>query len=75
MVGKFVSVLKNIFYSNSEKILLYFILKAFLKILDAFCCCCSLTQSCLTLCDPMGYSTPSFPVFHYLLEFAQTHVH
>jgi len=29
MVGKFVSGLKNIFYSNSEKFLQYFILKAF----------------------------------------------
>jgi len=27
------------------------------------------------LCDPMDCSTPGFPVFHYLLEFAQTHVH
>ena len=32
-------------------------------------------QSCLTLCEPMDCSTPSFPVFHYLLEFAQTHVY
>ena len=24
--------------------------------------CCSVTQSCLTLCDPMNYSTPGFPV-------------
>ena len=31
-------------------------------------------QSCLTLCDPMDYSTPGFPI-HYFLEFAQTHVH
>ena len=37
-------------------------------------CCCSVTQLCLTLCDPMDYSTPGFPVLHYLLEFAQTHV-
>ena len=37
--------------------------------------CCSATQSCLTLCDPMDYSTPGFPVLHCLLEFAQTHVH
>ena len=29
---------------------------------------------CPTLCDPMDCSTPDFPV-HYLLEFAQTHVH
>ena len=26
------------------------------------------------LCDPMDYSTPGFPVLHYLPEFAQTHV-
>jgi len=38
-------------------------------------CCCSVTKSCLTLCGPMGCSTPSFPVLHYLLEFAQIHVH
>ena len=32
--------------------------------------------SCVpTLCHPMDYSTPDFPVLHYLLEFAQTHVH
>ena len=33
------------------------------------------TQSCLTLCDPMGCSTPGFPVLQQLLELAQTHVH
>ena len=25
--------------------------------------------------QPMDYSTPGFPVLHYLLEFVQTHVH
>ena len=35
--------------------------------------CCSVTQS--SLCGSMGYSTPGFPVLHYLSEFAQTHVH
>ena len=35
----------------------------------------SVTQSCLTLCDPMDCSTPGFPVHHQLLELAQTHVH
>ena len=34
----------------------------------------SVTQSCLTLCDPMDCSTPGFPVHHQLLELAQTHV-
>ena len=33
------------------------------------------TQSCLTLCDPMDCSTPGFPVHHQLPEFTQTHVH
>ena len=26
-------------------------------------CCSSVTQSCLTLCDPMDCSTPGFPSF------------
>ena len=34
-----------------------------------------LSQTCLTLCDPMDYSTPGFPVLHHLPELAQTHVH
>ena len=29
----------------------------------------------LILCNPMDCSIPGFPVFHYLPEFAQTHVH
>ena len=32
------------------------------------CCCCSVTQSCLTLCDPMDCSMPGFSVLHYLPE-------
>jgi len=35
----------------------------------------SVTQSCLTLCDPMNRSTPGVPVHHQLLEFTQSHVH
>ena len=35
----------------------------------------SITQSCPTLCNPMNCSMPGFPVFHHLLELAQTHVH
>ena len=35
----------------------------------------SVTQSCLTLCDPMDCSTPGFPVHHQLPEPTQTHVH
>ena len=32
-------------------------------------------QSCLTLCDPMNYSTPGLHVHHQLPEFTQTQVH
>ena len=35
----------------------------------------SVAQSYPTLCDPMDYSTPGFPVHHQLPEFTQTHVH
>ena len=35
----------------------------------------SVSQSCLTLCNPMNRSTPGLPVHHQLLELAQTHVH
>ena len=35
----------------------------------------SVTQSCLTLCDPMDCSTPGIPVHYQLSEFSQTHVH
>ena len=35
----------------------------------------SVTQSCLTFCDPMDCSMPGFPVHHQLLELAQIHVH
>ena len=35
----------------------------------------SVTQLCLTDCDPMDCSTPGFPVHHQLPELAQTHVH
>ena len=37
--------------------------------------CCSVAQSCPTLCDPMNCSLPGFPVHHQLPELAQTHVH
>ena len=35
----------------------------------------SVSQSCLTLCNPMDCSTPGFPVHRQLPEFAQTHVY
>ena len=40
-----------------------------------FICICSVTQSCLTLCDPMDHSMPGFHVHYQLPEPAQTQVH
>ena len=35
----------------------------------------SVTQSCLSFCDPMSRSTAGLPVHHQLPEFTQIHVH
>ena len=35
----------------------------------------SVTQTCLTLCDPIKCSTPGLPVHHQLPESTQTYVH
>ena len=35
----------------------------------------SVTQLCLSLCNPMNHSTPGLPVHHQLQEFTQTQVH
>ena len=35
----------------------------------------SVTQLCLTLCDPMNHSMPGLPVHYQLPEFTQTHAH
>ena len=35
----------------------------------------SVSWPCLTLCNPMDYSMPGFPVHHQLLELTQIHVH
>ena len=34
------------------------------------CGCCLVSKLCLILRDPVDYSMPVFPVFHYLPEFA-----
>ena len=37
--------------------------------------CCSVTESCPVLCNPLDCSTPDFLVLHYLPEVAQTYIH
>ena len=44
------------------------------KTIWGFCCCCSVTQSGLTL-RPQDCSTPGLPVPHHFPEFAQVHIH
>ena len=39
------------------------------------CCCCSVTQLCLTLCNPMDCRMPGLPVPRCLLKSAKVHVH
>ena len=53
--------------------------KLFLEHIQIFISCISfqfssVTQSCLTLCDPMNHSTPSLPVHQQHREFTQNHV-
>ena len=40
----------------------------------SYYCCFPVVKSCLSVI-PMDRSTPGFPVFHYLLELVQSHVH
>ena len=40
------------------------------KLLSSVQFSCSVSQSHLTFCDPMGCSVPGLPVHHQLLEFA-----
>ena len=42
---------------------------------SVFCCFCSVTQSCATLCDPHELKHTRFPVLHHLPGLDQTHVH
>ena len=46
-----------------------------MQILLYLSCYCSITQSCLTLCNPTDCSTPAFPILHHLPELAETHVY
>ena len=39
------------------------------------CCCCSEAKSCLTVCDPVDYSTLGSSIIQFFLEFSQILVH
>ena len=56
-------------YVNSSSSVVLYLSSLFMYSTAQFC---SVTQSCLTLCDPKDCSTPGFPVCHQLQELAQT---
>ena len=60
-----------------EQIHFQYLLKAFqlLHTVWKFAFFSSVSQSCLTLCDPVDCSMSGFHVHYQLLELAQTHVH
>ena len=62
-------------FTSSTCFLLSWVLILTFKVQHSkFSCRCSLAKPSLTLCNPTDCSTPGFPVFHHLLELAQTHV-
>ena len=72
-------ILNSSGWENQPSVLLTNPLSVSLKLIlfseDKVVTCCSIAQSCPTLCDFMDYSTPGFRVYHQLPELAQTHVH
>ena len=71
-IMNFVIVLELQAMSKTNKIIHVCLKKHNLKSIKL---CCSIAKSCTTLCEHMKCSTPGFPVFHCLPEFAQTHIH
>ena len=65
------TVLRLEFVSASRFVLI----SAHLQDIFVSCCCCSAPKQCQTLCNPMDCTTSGFPIFNYLPELAQTHVH
>ena len=63
------SIYKKVAFITCYSLLMFYFLHT-----TFHCWCCSVTQSCPTLCDHMDCSTSGFFILHYLPEFAQTHV-
>ena len=65
----------NALYCFSPQILLFFLYLLPVYSVNKSVQFHSVTQSCLTLCGPMDFSTPVLSVHHQLPEFTQIHVH
>ena len=69
----FIFPFENIFLENKiilDLFILFINTRHKLQIINS-----SVAQSCLTLCDPMDYRMPGFPVHDQLPELAQTHIY
>ena len=79
MHGLFLQSQQNSFLTSQGSCLSFYLIKNrptqanlpfdYLKSIDF--CCCSVTKSCLMLCNPMDCGMTSSSVLHYLLEFVQ----
>ena len=67
------SCLENPMDTGARQATIHMVAKSWtrLKQLSVQVLCCSLAQSCLTLCDLMDCRMPGFPVLHHLPESAQ----
>ena len=74
---EYFSVYHHVFYNciPSFHILFCLYLCAWAVLFLLSMICCSVAQSCQTLCEPMDCRMSGFPVPHHLLKLAQTHVH
>ena len=61
--------------SKKYSIMSLLILVLFIYMSGNICCCCSVTKTYPTCCNPMDYSTPGSPTPYYYPEFAQILVH
>ena len=63
-------------HSNLRAFIAFYVLFHFISFFKKIILFSSVQSlSRVRLCDPMGCSTPGFPVHHQLPELAQTHVH
>ena len=69
--GKTIALTKRTFVGKVMSLLFYMLSKLVITFLWRSS---SVTQSCLTLHNPMNCSTAGLPVHHQLPEFTQTHV-
>ena len=69
------NLLPTLHFPECSDLCIYLALLNYMPLIQLLYFFCSVALSYPTLCNFMNFSIPGFPVFHYLPEFAQTHVH